>query len=170
MKMIFFISCLLIITSYNVEQKAEKMEVKKIIGISVVTTNENGQSNKDIGALWGKFFEMSSQIPNKISDDIYSIYTDYETDYTGKYTAIIGFEVSTLNEIPNGFIGREIGGGKYKKFLAKGEMPRAVVETWKKIWEKDAELNRRYTNDFEVHGVNSQNGSDSEVEIFIAVK
>ena len=146
------------------------METKKIIGVYVETTNENGQAGEDMGQLWGRFFEVANQIPHKISDDIYSIYTDYETDYTGKYMAIIGYEVRSIDVIPDGFIGREIGEGKYVKFQAKGEMPNAVIQTWKEIWDKEAELNRRYTADFEVHGEHAQKGKDSEVEIFIAVQ
>ena len=56
-----------------------------VIGISVRTTNENGQSAKDIEALWVKFWgeEIQKQIPNKVNDDIYAVYTDYETDFNG---------------------------------------------------------------------------------------
>ena len=146
------------------------MEIKKIIGVSVVTTNENGQSSEDMGKLWSRFFEVSSQIPNKKSEDIYSVYTDFETDYTGIHTAIVGYEVNSLDIIPTGFVGKEIGGGKYQKFIANGEMPTAILQTWGEIWEKDKELNRRYTTDFEIHGKKAQNGKDSEVDIFIAVK
>ncbi|MDR6300812.1 putative transcriptional regulator YdeE [Mesonia maritima] len=48
-------------------------------------------------------------------------------------------------------------------------MPNAVVESWKEIWIKDKELNRKYTADFEVYEQNSQKGKKSEVEIFIAI-
>lgn len=74
------------------------IEKFSVIGISVRTTNENGQSAKDIEALWGKFWgeEIQNQIPNKINDDIYAVYTDYETDFNGPYTLIIGLTVSTL--------------------------------------------------------------------------
>lgn len=48
-------------------------------------------------------------------------------------------------------------------------MPNAVVKMWKKIWQKDTELKRKYTTDFEVYGQNSQNGDNPEVEIFIAI-
>ncbi len=38
----------------------------QVIGISVRTTNANGQSAKDIETLWGKFWgaEIQKQIPN----------------------------------------------------------------------------------------------------------
>lgn len=99
---------------------------------------------------------------------IYSIYTDYESDYRGKYTAIIGMKVNSLDSIPEGLVGRVFEGGEYVKFIAKGEMPDAVADTWRKIWSKDQELNRSYTADFEVHKAKFQNRKDAEVKVYIA--
>lgn len=64
----------------------------KVVGISVRTTNEDGQSAEDNEALWRKFWgeEIQRQILNKINDDIYAVYTDYETNFNGPYTLIIG--------------------------------------------------------------------------------
>lgn len=138
----------------------------KIIGISMETTNENGKSVQDLGQLWGKFFadSISDKIPNKIDDGIFSLYTDYESDYTGKYTAIIGCKVSSIDSIPEEMIGREFEGGLYTKFTAKSLDPEAVVGVWKEVWAQDANLNRQYSVDFEVH----KQGQPTEV--FIAVK
>ena len=150
----------------------EQIENFKIIGIEIETTNENGKSAEDLGKLWKQFYSenVPSKIPNKISDEIYSIYTDYESDYKGKYKTIIGQRVSSLDKVPNELIGREFNGGKYQKFVAKGQMPNAVIESWQEIWAKDKELNRKYTADFEVYGEMAQNGEKSEVEIFIATE
>ncbi len=144
----------------------------KIIGISVRTTNKNNQSQQDLEKLWGKFFSENiiEKIPNKVSSNIITIYTDYKSDYTDEYTTIIGIPVSILDEIPNGLIGREFEEENFQKFTAKGEMPNAVVNTWMDIWQRDKELNRKYTYDFEVYGQNSRNGKNSEVEIYIATK
>ena len=49
-------------------------------------------------------------------------------------------------------------------------MPNAVVNTWLEIWHKDKELKRKYSYDFEVYGAKSQNGENSEVEIYIATQ
>ena len=149
----------------------ENIDSFKIIGIATETTNANGKAAEDLGKLWEKFYfeNIAVKIPNKISDEIYSIYTDYESDYTDKYTCIIGQKVDTLEIIPDGLIGRVFQGGKHIKFVAKGQMPNAVVEIWKEIWAKDKELNRKYTADFEVYGQKSQNGENSEVEIFVAI-
>lgn len=150
----------------------QKIQSFKIIGIEVRTTNEKGKGAEDIGALWGKFFSenIAGKIPNKESEETYAIYTDYESDFTGKYTTVIGQKVTTLNSIPKGCIGREFQGGNYKKFMAIGAIPNAVVQTWKEIWNNDKILNRKYTADFEMYGEKSQNGDKSEVAIYIAVK
>ncbi|MCX7546838.1 GyrI-like domain-containing protein [Xanthomarina sp. F1114] len=144
----------------------------KIIGVSTRTTNKENKSQKDLEKLWGQFYaeNILEKVPNKASDKIVSIYTDYKSDYTEDYTTIIGVPVHSLNEIPNGLIGREFKSDNFQKFIAKGEMPNAVVNTWIDIWKKDNELNRKYTYDFEVYGENSQKGENSEVEIYIATK
>lgn len=144
----------------------------KIIGIETRTTNQNGQAMQDIGGLWNRFFSENiiSKIPNAVNSNIYTIYTDYESDYTGEYTTLLGLEVSSLDEIPSGLVGREFPKQNFKKFLAKGAMPQAVAEAWQKIWEQDKELNRLYQYDYELYTEKSQQGDLSEVEIFIGVK
>lgn len=144
----------------------------KIIGISVRTTNKDYQSAQDIGKLWQQFYmeNLFEKIPNKLNSDIYSIYTDYKSDFTDEYTTIIGVQVSSLENIPAGLIGRQFPSDNFVKYTAKGLMPEAVAKTWTTIWERDKELNRKYTYDFEVYGEKSQNGENSEVEIYIASK
>ena len=148
------------------------MEHIKVIGISVETTNQNNQAATDLGKLWNQFYAeaIADKIPDKESEAIYAVYTDYESDYTGKYTAIIGQRVSKLDNVPEGLTGREIKNEKLIKYIAKGEMPNAVVKTWQEIWANDIALYRTYNADFEVYGEKSQRGADSEVEIYIGVR
>ena len=144
----------------------------KIIGIKTRTKNKDNQAQQDLNNLWGQFFaeNISDKIPNKDSNEILAIYTDYKSDFTENYTTIIGIPVSTLDEIPEGLIGREFQPDNFQKFIVQGEMPNAVVNTWIDIWNRDKELNRKYTYDFEVYRENSRNGNNSEVEIYIATK
>lgn len=142
----------------------------KLIGIEVRTTNLNNQAANDLGNLWTKLLSenLLECIPNKLSDEILAIYTDYESDYTGAYTAILGVRVSSLALVPEGLIGREFPQDNFLKFTAKGIMPNAVVESWTHIWGQDKELNRKYSYDFELYGERSQQGDSSEVDIYIA--
>jgi len=142
-----------------------------VIGISTRTTNQNGQSAIDIEALWGKFWgeEIQKQIPNRVSDDIYAVYTDYETDFTGAYTTVIGLAVSSLDLIPEGFAGLSIDTAVYRKFVSKGKMPEAVFNTWLEIWQSE-NLNRAYLADFTIHGKKYYDGDKAEVDTFISLK
>lgn len=144
-----------------------------VIGISIRTTNENGQSAKDIEKLWGKFWdeEIQKQIPNKLNEDIYAVYTAYEADFTKPYTTVIGAAVSSLEDIPNGFVGITIETTTYQKFISKGKMPEAVFNTWLEIWGDDElNLQRSYKADFTIHGKKYYDGDKAEVETYIAVK
>lgn len=160
--------------NFNTKTMNKKEQVKSftIIGISIQTTNENGKSMTDIGQLWDRFYSENilAEIPGKIDNDIYAIYTDYESDYRGKYTVILGCKVTSLASVPAGFEGREFKGGNYLKYTAEGKIPDAVVSKWQEIWRKDDKLNRAYTADFEVYGEKSQNPESAEVDIYIATK
>ncbi|MDO6743219.1 GyrI-like domain-containing protein [Tenacibaculum soleae] len=148
----------------------QELEAFKIIGIAVRTTNENNQAAKDIGTLWNTFMTegILEKIPNKITSEIYSIYTDYESDYTKPYTTILGCRVNNIDEVPEGFVAITIEASSYKKFTAKGDLTKgAVYEKWNTIWNTD--LDRSYTADFEIYGEAAQNPLNAEVDIFIAV-
>ena len=147
-----------------------KIEPFKIIGISVRTTNENGQAAKEIADLWGKFMNENvlEAIPNKIDNGVYSIYTDYEADHTKPYTAILGCKVKDLESIPKGMIGKSFNGGNYVKLGIKGDLTKGlIVKKWSEIWGMD--LDRAFTADFEVFGEKAQNPLDAEVDFYVAV-
>ena len=153
---------------------ADKIHIEPfmIIGVCVRTTNENSKSSDDLMQLWQQFFvkNITALIDNKVDDSIYSIYTDYDTDFRSGYTAMIGHKVSSIQQPPFGLVAREFAGGDYLLFKAKGEMPAKVIETWRQIWANDDELNRQYSTDFEVYKNEDPTTENKEVDIFIAVK
>jgi len=138
-------------------------------GISVRTTNQNGQSAKDIGKLWGRFMDdnVLMQIEDRITDEIYCVYTDYEGDHTGFYTAVLGCKVSSLDNIPEGLISLIVPAADYVKYVAKGRLPDCVAEAWQNVWGSD--LNRKYIADFDVWGAKAQDPEDAEVDIYVGV-
>ena len=149
----------------------QKIQKFSVIGLSVRTTNENGQAGQDIPALWNKFMTegIIEQIPNKIDNSIYCIYTEYEKDHTKPYTTILGCKVESLDTIPNGMTGKTIEEATYTKYIAKGNILQGMVfNEWTKIWNSD--LDRTFTADFEVYDEKAQNPENAEVDIFIAVK
>ena len=101
-----------------------------LLGISTRTTNQNGQAAKDIGDLWCQFMDNNilPQIKDRVSDEVHCVYTDYETDHTGPYTAVLGCKVNSLDNIPEGLVSLSVAPGTYVKFTAKSWLPNRVAE------------------------------------------
>lgn len=151
----------------------EKQTLKPffVAGISVRTANGNGQAATDIPALWSRFRseDVAAQLKGRLSEDIYSVYTEYEGDHTQPYTTLIGYQVENLDHVPEGMQGIAIEGGDYEQFTAKGALAKGVVfEAWLNIW--NSAIPRAYTADFEVYGAKAQDPENAAVDIFIAVK
>jgi predicted transcriptional regulator YdeE len=149
--------------------KKVTLGAKQFIGIAIRTTN-NKNTAVAIGGLWQRFMGegILAQIPNRVNDHIYSIYTEYDGDHTDPYTTLLGCEVTSLKEVPEGFKTCVVAASKYIKFAKTGNiMEGFVYKEWLKIWAMD--LDRTYKADFEVYGEKSQNPANAEVEIYIGV-
>ena len=148
----------------------EKKEFKLIgLALKTKTTNKNGQSGKDCGSLWQKFEKenYAEKIPEKLSNEIFAVYYNYEGDYTKPFSYFIGCKVKDYTEVPEGMDSLIIIGGQYLQFIAKGIMPDCVGDMWKQIWNSG--IKRTYQTDFEVYDERSKNWNDAEVDIFISV-
>lgn len=150
----------------NIQEKEELT----IVGISLRTTNENGQAMKEIPEFWQKFMEENIQqkISNIVNPTIYALYTDYESDHTKPYSMILGYQVADLDNIPEELTVKIIPASKYAVFTAKGNLTQdAVYNSWKEIWETD--LDRAYKTDVEVYGEKAINPTNGEAEIFVSL-
>jgi predicted transcriptional regulator YdeE len=147
-----------------------ELEDFEIIGISVRTTNQNQQAEKDIETLWNSFYtsDLKSKIKDKISEDLYCVYADYETDSSGAYTTVLGYQVKPGTLPPSGLVRKVILRSSYQVFISEGPLPSSVQETWLNIWNSD--LKRRYTADFDVYGHHSTNPNKAIVRTFISIE
>lgn len=151
--------------------KTTRMNAFNIIGIKIRTTNKDMQAAKDIPALWEQFMSKNvrEKIPNKQNNDVYAIYTNYESDYTGAYDMIIGCKVASLNDIPTDMIGIVIPESAYQEFIAKGKLKDNIVyNKWMEIWQTS--LDREYKADFEIYPENVIPTENTDVPIYISIK
>lgn len=154
----------------------EKKDIK-IIGIEVRTSNHAEMSGAGkIGAHWQKFFQenVAGQITNSVSDDIFAIYMDYESDVNGEYSFVLGKQVDSFTVVPAGLVAKVLPASKYSVFTTpKGPMPNVVIEAWQHIWSLSAAqlgAERAYRADFEVYDHRSADPGNTQIEIFISVK
>lgn len=152
----------------------QELEVEefKLAGLALngKTTNEDGQSSIDCGSLWQRFEEerITDLIPDKVSEDIFAVYHQYEGDHTQPFAYFIGCRIKNDAETPDGLDSLILPKGNYKKFTARGKMPECVANTWRSIWSE--EENRTYQVDFEVYDDRSKNWDDASVDIFVSVE
>jgi len=146
------------------------LEEFEVVGISVRTTNQNSQSEKDIGSLWQRFTDgnMAAQINDRISEDIYCVYTEYESDHTDFYTAILGCKIKTSgSELSPGFVKVNMPAGSYRIYKPEGKFPENVANAWREIWQTN--IPRQYTADFDLYKAGAASFEKTEVEIYLAV-
>lgn len=152
------------------EYEIVELEEKIVEGISIRTTNQNGKSIQDIGALWQEFYAEGeyNKIENKVNNKAIGLYTDYEGDYTKPYNFIACSEVNKKSENMENRITRIIPKGRYAKFVIIGDVQKSVGEAWGEIWNMN--LERKYTWDFEEYQNNTEDMQNQEIHIYIAIK
>jgi len=106
-------------------------------------------------------------IPNKENSDIYCIYTNYENDFNGLYTTILGCKVNSFDNLPNDFFNITIPSTKYQVYKSIGKLPDCVVTTWSAIWQSN--INRKYVADFDVYGQKAHNKENAEVHTYVSI-
>ncbi|MGL4108791.1 GyrI-like domain-containing protein [Clostridium sp. LP20] len=151
--------------NYEIVNLKEKM----VAGILIKTTNENYKSMIDIGELWGQFLGTGSflSISSKVNKKTIGLYTDYEGDYTKPFNFITSCEINSSDGLPSEMVIKKIESGKYAKFIINGDVQKAVGEFWTELWNMN--LDRKYSSDFEEYQNNSEDLSNQEIHIYIAL-
>lgn len=154
--------------------KIEHLEKRYFIGIPLKTSYENGRFQKEVPELWDKLYRenLTEKVSNKVNDELLAVYTDYEGDYTKPFTYMLGFEVSSLDAIPEQMRGIEIAASSYVILTAQGGFPLSNMQKWQAIWNSN--VKRAYTTDFEVYKplykLPSTAYYNPQIQVFIALE
>jgi predicted transcriptional regulator YdeE len=137
-----------------------------VAGIAVRTTNQDGRAQNDIGNLWAKFMSenIAGQITARLSDDTYCVYTDYENDHTGWYTAVLGCRIESPDD-SDGMFTALIPKGSYRLYKPSGKFPECVENTWREIW-RDCP-SRSYIADYDLYKAGANSFETTETEIYV---
>ena len=146
----------------------ENQKQKYFIGLELRTDNE--KCSLEMPAHKDKFFKENTlaKIPNKINGDILAVYTDYEGDHTKPYSWILGCEVSSLNDVPEGLVGKVIAPSQYAVFTTQGAFPHGLIAVWQEIWKSN--LKRSFSTDFEIYRSTFDPEKNPEVKVYIALE
>ena len=122
-----------------------------------------------IAALWDKFYreQVFSKIKERISDDFFGVYYDYEGDQTKPYSLLAGCEVKKGYKPLPGMIEVTAPKGNYEKYEVIGLFPEFLFQTWQDVWA-DKELKRTFKVDFEHYGPKFHT-EPPQVDLYIGV-
>ena len=138
-----------------------------IIGPALRTSTE--QAARDIPAFWQRFMQESLPVL-KGARDVYAVYCDYESDYLGPYTMLLGVQVDAKASVPEGMSKVVIPRGNYARFMAQGDPAQVIWRTWAHVngaWERRGE--RRYSADFERYALASMGQGPVEAEVLVGL-
>ncbi len=162
----------------NIDLTPEIIDIndKTLVGINTSTS----LGHNKIHQLWIDFFAIESEITEKKDNWYYELYK-YDSDFKiANFSESMQFEkwamveVETNSSTPQGCSKHHLKGGKYAKFIHRGEISKIqlsldfVYGTW--ILNSDYDLDTR--DDFERYGKKylGPNNINSETEIWIAIK
>lgn len=128
--------------------KIQEIKAFEVKGLSIRTDN---QSVEEIIGLWGRI--------GNLNEEIYAVYSNYESDHHGKYDLLVG-------SLTNEFIEKVmINTGKYLVITVEKGTPDEIGAAWQKIWQDEAIYQKRlFTTDFE-HYL-----ADGSARIYLAIK
>ncbi|MDK2126600.1 GyrI-like domain-containing protein [Parachitinimonas caeni] len=136
-----------------------------IVGIALHT--HNGEAFDTIPQHWQRFGseQVLSRIPNKLSDDVYAVYTRFENSPLrpdSRYTLIIGAAVTSTDAMPEGMSSVTIPPSLRKTYPVEPATPQQVGATWLQLWQEPG-LQSTAVADFE------RFTPDGRIEISIGV-
>lgn len=135
-----------------------KLDQIKLVGISARVNNSKEISlSNQINALVGEYYKKevrSRLVHQKSPGKTFSVYLNYESDFTGPYDYFLGEEVFSFQDQPEDLLKITIPKQDYIKFTnGPGKVPDIIVDIWKRVWlEQDPEIkdNRAYIADFDI--------------------
>jgi predicted transcriptional regulator YdeE len=153
----------------------------KLVGITTRTNSKElftaDPSVNPVAATVQKYFYQG--LPAKIHHrknpgTTLCVYTNYESDFTGDYTYFIGEEVTSFDQLGEGFETLIIPAQTYAKFTSEpGPMPAVCIDMWQNIWKmNDAQLGgkRAYIADFELYDQRSTDHNNVVLDIYIGIE
>lgn len=148
-------------------------EAFTVIGVELKTTTDDGKNLVEIPRFWERVIRkgLIDNIPDRKSErTLLGICMDFESN--GRFSYIIGAEVASTENTPDGMVSRTIPTATYAVFTARGKMPNSIQNTFKYIyqdWLPKSEHQRANSPEFELYDERCNDSDDSEVDIYIAI-
>jgi predicted transcriptional regulator YdeE len=122
-----------------------------------------------VPGVWEVFFDHKIEekiVARKNANELLFLYSDYDAH---GHVEMVGCEVTSVDDVPEGMVAMPVPAGKYLLFEARGPLPAALDTTWNEIRDyfgRNKDCERAFAVDFELH----RDDRPEAVDVFVAVK
>jgi predicted transcriptional regulator YdeE len=149
----------------------ERSDALTVVGLPLRTTPERAPA--EIPPLWQRFMQerFAQRLPRRADDaGIYAVYLDYESDYRGAYTLVVGVASESNAPVPAECRKVVIPAARYARFVAEGESAQVIWQTWAHINEQwPGRSQRRYQVDYERHTLDALLAGRGVSDVIVSV-
>lgn len=161
------------------DKKQVRFSGALLMGIQVRTHYQSELSplTSKIGPCIQRYWQerIADQLVNRKNPGrLFAVYTNYESDQAGGYTYFLGEEVSSVDNVPEGFSAIKLPEGNYSLFTTQpAPLPHVILDAWYNIWQMTAEElggMRRFHSDFEIYDERAANPMAAVVDIYVGIE
>ena len=141
-----------------------------LLGISVETTFENDQHEKDIKKVWEELIDLNFHkiVPGNKGTEIYAVYSNYHGPAKSSFTYTVGLRLDKKIVTNNKMKMMTVPKTNFAVFDTKYKNGNSINNTWQKIYESD--LERAFTYDVELYKLDMGSYAIKDVEIWASTK
>ncbi|AXA34656.1 GyrI-like domain-containing protein [Francisella adeliensis] len=119
----------------------------KVVGVSTKVSNDREDLLEQAWDLFSNSEVLEYLQGKNLSQDIISVYYEYEGDCDDPYTLLIGYEVDESFETPLG-LNSVVINLNHEIYKLSENVPDAIFDKWEDIWD-DISRERAYIADFD---------------------
>ncbi|QLE79318.1 GyrI-like domain-containing protein [Francisella sp. Scap27] len=119
----------------------------KVVGVSTKVSNDREDLLEQAWDLFSNSEVLEYLQGKNLSQDIISVYYEYEGDCDDPYTLLIGYEVDESFETPLG-LNSVVINLNHEIYKLSENVPDAIFDKWEDIWD-DTSRERAYIADFD---------------------
>lgn len=139
--------------SRNVKHQEITYNEILFIGKRNRTTMQQRQNEIDIPKHWQEFYASNAvaEIPNKKTQSTMGIYCNWDIDEN--FDLLTGTEVTSLKQVPTGFVTYRIPPMRYMMFSVEGNTNEEILSVWNYIygvWMPKTGYERGFADDFDM--------------------
>jgi AraC family transcriptional regulator len=150
------------------EPQIVSKEAFKVVGLYYRGKNENSE----IPQMWGTFMSRAGEVKHMVQfpNAAYGVCDNMDHE-TGEFDYVAAFEVSQVEDVPEGMVGLEIPGGTYAVFTCTLPTLGETFDHVYQVWLPKSGYQRACGPEFELYDEQfSTDEPDSPMYIYIPVK